>query len=82
MSERIITLLFLLGTSTFCWIMVLRPSARQNLSQHGYRTWRMSKDERETSDALQFVGFLFGAVILSIITLTFIYVRIFRLGAR
>jgi len=79
MTEHIIALLFLLGGSTFCWVMVLRPSTREKLNEHGYRFWRASKEDRETWDALQFVAYLFGAVVLSILTLIFFYARIFRL---
>jgi hypothetical protein len=61
--------------------MVLRPSARQKLNEHGYRTWRVNKEGRETWDAMQFVGYLFGAVILSILTVIFFYVRILRVVA-
>ena len=79
MTEHIIALLFLLGGSTFCWVMVLRPSTREKLNEHGYRFGRASKEDRETWDALQFVAYLFGAVVLSILTLIFFYARIFRL---
>jgi hypothetical protein len=65
MTEHIIALLFLLGMSTFCWIMVLRHPRGKNLT-NTERFWRATKD-RETWDACNSWYLLCG--VLSIITL-------------
>ncbi|HZI86317.1 MAG TPA: hypothetical protein VFD48_05760 [Pyrinomonadaceae bacterium] len=78
MAENIITLLFLLGMSTFCWIMVLRPSARRKFNEPGYHFWRLNKEGREGWDAMQLAGYLVGAMVFSIITVVFLFVGIYR----
>jgi hypothetical protein len=82
MAENIITFLFLLGMSTFCWIMVLRPSTRRKFNEPGYHFWRLSRDGREGWDAMQLAGYLVGAMVFSLITLVFLFVGIYRSVAR
>ena len=78
MAENIIGFLLLLGMSTFCWIMVLRPSTRRKSNEPGYHFWRLNKEGREGWDAMQLAGYLVGAMVFSIITLVFIFVGIYR----
>ena len=78
MAENLITLLFLLGMSTFGWIMVLRPSARRKLNEPGYHFWRLNKEGREGWDAMQLAAYLVFALVFSIITLVFLFVGIYR----
>ena len=82
MAENIITFLFLLGMSTFCWIMVLRPSVRRKFNEPGYHFWRLSKDARDGWDAMQLAASLVLAMAFSIITLVFLFVGIYRSVAR
>ena len=82
MAESIIALLFLVGMSTFCWIMVLRPSTRRKFNEPGYHFWRLDKEGREGWDAIQLAGYLVGAMLFSIITLAFLFVGIYRSVAR
>ncbi|HEY8225524.1 MAG TPA: hypothetical protein VIG25_09620 [Pyrinomonadaceae bacterium] len=78
MADNIITFLFLLGMSMFCWVMVLRPSTRRKFNEPGYHFWRLSKDGREGWDAMQLAGYLVGAMVFSLITLVFLFVGIYR----
>lgn len=82
MAENIIAFLLLLGMSTFCWVMVLRPSTRRKFNEPGYRFWRLSKEGREGWDAMHMAGYLIGAMVFSLITFVFLVVGINRLITR
>jgi hypothetical protein len=82
MAEDLITVLFLLGVSTFCWVMVLRPSTRQKFNIPAYHFWRLNKEGREGWAAMQLAACVIGAMVFSLITLIFLFVGIYRLVAR
>ena len=82
MAENTIAFLFLLAMSTFCWVMVLRPSTRRKFNESGYRFWRLNKEGREGWDAMQLAGYLIGAMVFSLITFVFLVVGLNRLIAR
>jgi hypothetical protein len=82
MTENIITFLFFLGMSTFCWVMVLRPSMRRKFNEPGYHFWRLSKDRREGWDTMQLASYLVMAMVFSLITLVFLFFGIYRSVAR
>jgi hypothetical protein len=56
MAENVLFFLLLIGTSTFCWSMVFRPSARQKLNEWTCSFYRLDKEGRDTWDAMALVS--------------------------
>jgi hypothetical protein len=82
MAEKVITLLFFAGISTFCWVMVFRSSARRKSNEPANHFWRFTKQGREDWDAMSLAGYLIVAMVFSLITLVFVAAGIFHLAGR
>jgi hypothetical protein len=81
-AENVITFLFLLGVSIFCWAMVFSSSTRRKFDKPAYNFWRLKAQDREDWSALSLAGYLVGGLFFSLLTLVFIVVGIYRLAAR
>jgi hypothetical protein len=80
-AENIIPFLFLAGVSTFCRVMAVRTSARRKLDGPTYAFWRLSKEGRESYDAMSLASYLILALVFSIVTLAAICVGVYRFFA-
>ena len=65
--------------SAFCWLLVFRPGLRRKVSQP---IWRVTKEGRETIDAVAMATNLILAMVFSLVTIVFIVVAVYRYFAQ
>jgi len=78
---KVFTFLVLVGLSVYCWWMVVSETARRKSDEPGYDFWRLSKEERESWDGLSIASSLIAALILSLASIVFVVVGVYRLFA-
>jgi len=80
-AKNVITFLFLLGLSVFCWAMVFSSSTRRKFDKPTYNFWRLNSQDREDWSALSLAGYLAGAMFFSLLTLVLVVVGVYRFAA-
>jgi len=78
MGQNILAFCVLVALSAFCWVLVVNPVLRRKLSTRSSILWRLSKQDREDSDAIWLAGSLVGATVFSLVTIVFLVVGISR----
>jgi hypothetical protein len=77
-AQDVITFLFLLGLSIFCWVMVFSSSTRRKFDKPTYNFWRLNNQDRQDWSALSLAGYLVGGLFFSLLTVVVLVVGIYR----
>ena len=78
----LISLLFLVALSAFCWLNVFSSRLRRKFDRPAVTFWRLNKQDRDDWDAMMLAASLVGGMLFSLLTIVFAVWGFSRLATR